>query len=71
MLRDCESEGCERAGALVEKGRKRREKRVEVIGAAKDICRIVGTYRFESGGKLSDEEVSTAGKFKTRKGSDN
>lgn len=37
MLRDCDSGVTERMGLLVEKGRKRREKRVEAIGAAKDI----------------------------------
>jgi hypothetical protein len=37
MLRACDSGVMERMGLLVEKGRKRREKRVEAIGAAKDI----------------------------------
>lgn len=59
MLRACDSGVTDRMGELVEKGRKMREKKVEAIGAAKDICHNnfwtrVGTW-MGSGGRGWDK----------------
>lgn len=67
ILRDWDSGAREKVGALVENGRRRREKRVEVIGAAKDICRIVGTYRMRSGGERGKRKCTRCGESRLQK----
>jgi hypothetical protein len=47
ILRACDSGVTERMGELVEKGRKRRDKKVEATGAAKDICQNYFWIRVE------------------------